>query len=749
VFKEVGSFVLDNALNAFNCSVFAYGQTGSGKSYSMMGTGGQVSDALDPEQRGLIPRICEALFERIDRKKKAGAASGDGDDAEKGDGGEPEGEDETEWTFSVTYLEIYRERVYDLLSGGNQGGGNTTLSSLKVREHPTKGAYAEGLMEKGVSSYDDIERCIFEGSKARTVASTNMNLESSRSHAVFTVIMKSENKKKGLRSESRVRLVDLAGSERAKKSGATGERLKEGSDINKSLSSLSEVIKALANRSETAQDGQRTTDGSSGETEYFIPYRNSTLTWLLKDSLGGNAKTVMLATVSPADYHYEETMSTLKYVERAKKILSNVTQNQILTSSEQIAKLKKEVEMLKAQLQGAGLGDSGGISGSYGVLVTEIKQANEKFKMLRKKSESDLKLKTRAYKQTIEKLRAAHEIETDELRKGFLDKMNRMNTLHGLQLEERSSTLESLKQDSEEQKGTVLALQAEMAEKDKRIEQLQAKHSSTLEQSVSSAQHARVVSEAKAVAEKGTREKLEQLRKITEDTAFAKLKKYENDIGSLRKEMLRKDDDFGKQKVSMVQQHSDLKEKLAALEGMLEHSKEQHQQHKDRIEQQQAEEVEQLSSEHEIAIRKIQEEMQNTLMGTVSTMRQEFNGEMERIEEQGQMSLQEAYNKASERLENERVEHRLSEEKLNDTILQLSEKVKELLNKLVDAEKRHQDQVASWEERLLSAQMQTAQAMNFQVAVARGESDISWVTKATEVVSNGIKRYTGREAEDL
>ena len=182
--------------------------------------------------------------------------------------------------------------------------------------------------------------------------------------------------------------------------------MKEGSNINKSLSALSEVIKALAKQSENNRKRALGEGGSADDgTTNFIPYRNSTLTWLLKESLGGNAKTVMLATVSPADYHYEETLSTLKYVERAKKIVSNVTQNQIRTSSEQIAMLKKEVERLKAQLRSVdmldddldvvedmaeGTGTDGNTvsisrnnarsKGRYGVLIKEINDTKERYK---------------------------------------------------------------------------------------------------------------------------------------------------------------------------------------------------------------------------------------------------------------------------------------------------------------------------------------------------------------------------------
>jgi kinesin family protein 16B len=746
VFEKVGQFVIENTLNAFNCSVFAYGQTGSGKSYSMMGTGGEMTkDIMDDRQLGLIPRICRALFDRTLRSDREASHSKCGVDLSKPSGGVPSADvPDLKWTFKVTYLEIYRERVYDLFEKPRSGA---EFSSLRVREHPIKGAYAEGLTERVVKSYADIQTCIIEGSKARTVASTNMNLESSRSHAVFTLIIKSASTEKGVRTESRVQLVDLAGSERAKKSGATGERLKEGSDINKSLSALSEVIKALATASEHKQRrrdvdtcGAETTAGISEadcDGKDFIPYRNSTLTWLLKESLGGNAKTVMLATLSPADYHYEETMSTLKYVERAKKIVANVSQNHILTSGEQISQLKNEVAMLKSQL--ASTNGGMGVSGNYSVLIQEITETKEKLKALRKKYESDLALKAKAYKQTIVKIREKHEQEETETRAMFLEKMATIQTAHEKEISGMNDLVSKLLIEKQLLKSEMTALKATKEQLAKDIILVKSNHDIALQKvdDLAKDHHQETVQNDQPARSKCAAE----LHDVSGEG------RLEKTIGPSPKT------DRSGQEHELVENNALLKSKIDLLEGALVKARQETLVAVQASEGESRERLfelnERLNKEHATVLSKVQEDMNNTLMGTVSTMRQEFTGEIEDAKEQGNRAVQLAYAEASSRLEKERAEHTKSEDMLNDTIGALSGKVKELLNKLVDAERRHEEQIASWEERLLSAQMQTAQAMNFQVAVARGEKDISWVTQATQIVSKGIKRYTGQEEEEL
>uniref|UniRef100_A0A8C1X1D8 Kinesin family member 13Bb n=1 Tax=Cyprinus carpio TaxID=7962 RepID=A0A8C1X1D8_CYPCA len=288
VFQCLGESLLDSAFQGYNACIFAYGQTGSGKSYTMMGAA---------EQPGLIPRLCSSLFQRTVQEQREGES----------------------FTVEVSYMEIYNEKVRDLL----EPKGSRQV--LRVREHKVLGPYVDGLSRLAVTSYKDIESLMSEGNKSRTVAATNMNEESSRSHAVFNIIL------------TKLSLVDLAGSERADKTGAGGERLKEGSNINRSLTTLGLVISALAEQ------------GAGKNKSKFVPYRDSVLTWLLKDSLGGNSRTAMVATVSPAADNYDETLSTLRYADRAKSIVNHAVVNED-PNARIIRELREEVEKLRSQL---------------------------------------------------------------------------------------------------------------------------------------------------------------------------------------------------------------------------------------------------------------------------------------------------------------------------------------------------------------------------------------------------------------
>ncbi|CAG9759456.1 unnamed protein product [Ceutorhynchus assimilis] len=307
VFDSLGRDILDNAFQGYNACIFAYGQTGSGKSYTMMGS---------QDSKGIIPRLCDTLFDLIAKRQNS----------------------ELSYKVEVSYMEIYNERVHDLLDP------QTNKQSLKVREHNVLGPYVDGLSQLAVTAFQDIDNLMAEGNKSRTVAATNMNSESSRSHAVFTVILTQTllDTKSGVTGEkvSRMSLVDLAGSERAVKTGAVGDRLKEGSNINKSLTTLGLVISKLADQS------------SGKQKDKFVPYRDSVLTWLLKDNLGGNSKTVMVATISPAADNFEETLSTLRYADRAKRIVNHAVVNED-PNARMIRELRAEVETLKEMLKHA------------------------------------------------------------------------------------------------------------------------------------------------------------------------------------------------------------------------------------------------------------------------------------------------------------------------------------------------------------------------------------------------------------
>ncbi|KAK5993266.1 Kinesin-like protein [Cladobotryum mycophilum] len=311
VYNSLGEEFLDHNFEGYHTCIFAYGQTGSGKSYTMMGT---------RENPGLIPRTCEDLFERIDAAHNEDSS--------------------VAYNVRVSYFEVYNEHVRDLLVPVVP---TSAPNYLKIRESPVEGPYVKDLTEVPVRNLHEILRYMKMGDASRTVASTKMNDTSSRSHAVFTIMLKQihhdmETDETTERS-SRIRLVDLAGSERAKATEATGARLREGSNINKSLTTLGRVIAALADPKHLR----------SGKRKDVVPYRDSILTWLLKDSLGGNSKTAMIACIAPSDY--EETLSTLRYADQAKRIRTRavVNQDQISTAERdaQIAAMAEEIRMLQ------------------------------------------------------------------------------------------------------------------------------------------------------------------------------------------------------------------------------------------------------------------------------------------------------------------------------------------------------------------------------------------------------------------
>ncbi|KAJ6261953.1 Kinesin-1 [Drechslerella dactyloides] len=311
VYNCLGEEFLDHNFEGYHTCIFAYGQTGSGKSYTMMGTS---------EKPGLIPRTCEDLFQRIESNDCPNIS----------------------YTVRVSYFEVYNEHVRDLLVPKKD-----TPYYLKVRESPTEGPYIKDLTEVPVKNLQEVLKYMRQGDTSRSVASTKMNDVSSRSHAVFTLVLKQiyHDMERDETTErlARIRLVDLAGSERAKSTEATGQRLREGSNINKSLTTLGRVIAALAE------------SGNNPRRKDVVPYRDSVLTWLLKDSLGGNSKTAMIACISPTDY--DETLSTLRYADQAKNIKLRAIVNQDQRSSAardaQIEEMSETIRTLQLSLSQA------------------------------------------------------------------------------------------------------------------------------------------------------------------------------------------------------------------------------------------------------------------------------------------------------------------------------------------------------------------------------------------------------------
>ncbi|NWS86376.1 KIF14 protein, partial [Toxostoma redivivum] len=311
IYKTLALPLLERAFEGYNACLFAYGQTGSGKSYTMMGF---------DEDRGIIPRLCEDLFNQIAQMDK----------------------EQVLYHLEMSFFEVYNEKIHDLLVFKAENGQK---KQLRVREHPVLGPYVEGLTVNVVRSYSDIQSWLQLGNKQRATAATVMNDKSSRSHSVFTLVMTQtkvdfvNEEKCDRRLTSHINLIDLAGSECCTKAQTTGERLKEGVSINKSLLTLGRVISALSKQS---QNGRKT----------FIPYRESVLTWLLKESLGGNSQTTMIATVSPASSSTEETLSTLRYAKQACSIINIAKVNEDV-NVKLIRELKAEIEKLKAAQKSA------------------------------------------------------------------------------------------------------------------------------------------------------------------------------------------------------------------------------------------------------------------------------------------------------------------------------------------------------------------------------------------------------------
>ncbi|NXX42477.1 KIF15 protein, partial [Tricholaema leucomelas] len=307
VFSSVAKNIVQSCMNGYNGTIFAYGQTGSGKTFTMMGP--SDSDNFTHSLRGVIPRSFEYLFFLIEREKeKAGSGKS--------------------FLCKCSFIEIYNEQIFDLLDPASAG--------LLLREHIKKGVFVDGAVEQVLSSAAEACQVLTTGWRNRRVASTSMNRESSRSHAVFTITVESMEKNNevvNIRS-SLLNLVDLAGSERQKDTHTEGLRLKEAGNINRSLSCLGLVITALV-------------DVGNGKQRH-ICYRDSKLTFLLRDSLGGNAKTSIIANVHPGSRCFGETLSTLNFAQRAKLIKNKAVVNEDTQGN--VSQLQAEVKKLREQL---------------------------------------------------------------------------------------------------------------------------------------------------------------------------------------------------------------------------------------------------------------------------------------------------------------------------------------------------------------------------------------------------------------
>ncbi|XP_040089419.1 kinesin-like protein KIF21A isoform X14 [Oryx dammah] len=329
--------LIEGCFEGYNATVFAYGQTGAGKTYTM-GTGFDVN--IIEEEQGIISRAVKHLFKSIEEKKHTSIKNG---------------LPPPDFKVNAQFLELYNEEVLDLFDTTRDIDAKTKKSNIKIHEDSAGGIYTVGVTTRTVNTESEMMQCLKLGALSRTTASTQMNVQSSRSHAIFTihlcqtrmcpqidaesatdnkVISESSQMNEFETLTAKFHFVDLAGSERLKRTGATGERAKEGISINCGLLALGNVISALGDKSKRAT---------------HVPYRDSKLTRLLQDSLGGNSQTIMIACVSPSDRDFMETLNTLKYANRARNIKNKVMVNQD-RASQQINALRSEITRLQMEL---------------------------------------------------------------------------------------------------------------------------------------------------------------------------------------------------------------------------------------------------------------------------------------------------------------------------------------------------------------------------------------------------------------
>ncbi|XP_061583678.1 kinesin-like protein KIF21B isoform X1 [Cololabis saira] len=384
--------LIEGCLEGYNATVFAYGQTGSGKTYTM-GTGFDVNLAV--QEQGIIPRAVHQLFEGIQSRRERAQEAGN----------QP-----PEFKVSAQFLELYNEEILDLFDGGRDPEIRSRKSNIKIHEDASGSIYTTGVTSRLVHSEEELLQCLKLGALSRTTASTQMNAQSSRSHAIFTIHLcqmrvcqqlqmnggGESGEVNGVDSGpitqpeyetlmAKFHFVDLAGSERLKRTGATGERAREGISINCGLLALGNVISALGDQSKKGG---------------HVPYRDSKLTRLLQDSLGGNSHTIMIACVSPSDRDFMETLNTLKYANRARNIKNKVVVNQDKTS-QQISALRAEIARLQMELMEYKAGKRVACEdGSEG--YSDLYQENA---MLQRESDT-LRLRVKAMQETIDHLNA-------------------------------------------------------------------------------------------------------------------------------------------------------------------------------------------------------------------------------------------------------------------------------------------------------------------------------------------------------
>ncbi|KAG8510366.1 LOW QUALITY PROTEIN: Kinesin-like protein KIF21A, partial [Galemys pyrenaicus] len=388
IYTQCVEKLIEGCFEGYNATVFAYGQTGAGKTYTM-GTGFDVN--LVEEEQGIISRAVRHLFRSIEEKRQAAQ-----------DSGLPP----PDFKVNAQFLELYNEEVLDLFDTTRDVDAKNKKSNIRIHEDAAGGIYTVGVTTRTVNTESEMMQCLKLGALSRTTASTQMNVQSSRSHAIFTVHLcqtrlcppadaevPADNKDAAESPQmnefetltAKFHFVDLAGSERLKRTGATGERAKEGISINCGLLALGNVISALGDKSKRAT---------------HVPYRDSKLTRLLQDSLGGNSQTVMIACVSPSDRDFMETLNTLKYANRARNIKNKVMANQD-RASQQISALRGEITRLQMELleyrTGKRIIDEQGVES-----INDMFHENA---MLQTEN-SNLRVRIKAMQETVDALRA-------------------------------------------------------------------------------------------------------------------------------------------------------------------------------------------------------------------------------------------------------------------------------------------------------------------------------------------------------
>jgi len=510
VYDTCGSPVVESVLNGYNGTIFAYGQTGSGKTHTMEGVPDRV------EMRGIIPNSFKHIFDRV-------AIS-----------------ENQQFLVRASYLEIYNEEIRDLLS-------RDPKNRLELKENPESGVYVKDLTSFVVKSAGEIDNVMQAGKKNRSVGATLMNQSSSRSHSIFTIIVEccEIGGDKGSIRVGKLNLVDLAGSERQAKTGATGDRLKEATKINLSLSALGNVISALV-------------DARSSH----IPYRDSKLTRLLQDSLGGNTKTVMCANCGPADYNYDETLSTLRYANRAKNIKNKPRINEDPKDA-MLREFQEEIQRLKEQLaqqeKGMMVVDGKEVPISYhgGESKEETKVVE---KVVEKIVEKDIS------KEKLQEMELKAQREKEELQEQARKDMERALLKETKSQEEREKLKARLKKEAEARK----SMANEKAALFEKLQAMQAKLVQGGEMLDKAAEQEAILRKTKAEMEEKEREQQRLAREIADreeshlvleeqysnlqeevDVKTKKLKKLvtkykamETEVNDLQEEFQRERDDF-------------------------------------------------------------------------------------------------------------------------------------------------------------------------------------------------------------